>query len=236
MVEPLLLLPGAMCDARLFLSAVVRFSQTRAVHVVNLTHGENVAEMAEVALGDAPARFALVGLGLGGAVALEMLRRAPERVHRIALISTDPLTEPPPTAAARELQILAARAGRLDDAVVAELPTHALAPGPGRGEVLQLVRQMAAALGPEVFIRQARAMQRRPDQQKTLRRMPHPALVLAGRHDSLVPARRQGFVGELMRNAEFKILEGAGHLVPLEQPKQVTRALAEWLARPSALT
>ncbi|WP_114964788.1 alpha/beta fold hydrolase [Alkalilacustris brevis] len=235
MNEPLLLLPGAMCDARLYLPAIVRFSQSRPVQVASLTQGETVTEMAEHALAAAPARFALVGLGLGGAVALEMLQRAPERIHRIALVSTDPLAETPPAAAARELRILAARAGRLDEAAAEDLPATALAPGPGRMQVAHLVRQMATALGAAVFTRQARAMQRRPDQQKTLRRMPHPALVLSGAHDGLVPERRQGFAAELMRNAEWERIEGAGHLVPLEQPEAFSRALVRWLARPSAL-
>lgn len=229
MTEPLVLLPELACDARLFWPQIVRFSQTRAVQIGPLT-GDSVEAMAEAALAEAPARFALCGLGLGGAVALDMLRRAPERISRLALISTDPLSDPPASAAAREARRVAAKTGRLADALAQDFPPEALAPGPARRDILALVNEMGQSLGADAYLRQARALQRRPDQQKTLRRALLPVLVLCGAHDTLVPRRRQEFAADLMPRARFEALDSAGHLPPLEAPAATTRALAAWLA------
>lgn len=235
MAEPLVLLPGAMCDARLYWDALVRFSGRHAVQIIPLTAAMTVADLALSVLRAAPARFALVGLGLGGAVALEVARRAPERLHRLALISTDPLAETPQTAGARELRILAAQSGRLDEAMALDIPDAALAPGADRQAVRRLLGEMGKSLGGKVYIRQARAMQKRPDQQKTLRRLLLPTLVLCGAHDSVVLPRRQQFTAELIPRARYVALDEAGHLPPLERPGETSAALAEWLALPSAL-
>ena len=124
---------------------------------------------------------------MGGIVAMEILRRAPERVTRIALMDTNPLPETPQAAAAREPQIIGARSGRLLEVMREEMKPNYLAPGPQRVDVLNLVMDMAAIMGPEVFVRQSRALQRRRDQQSTLRKCKVPALVLCGEHDALCP-------------------------------------------------
>jgi len=232
LTDPLVLIPHLMSDARVFWPQIVRFSQRMPVHLSPLD-GDSVEAMAEAALATAPPRMALCGLGLGGVVALEMLRRAPERITRIALISTDPLAEPPASAAARESRRVAARANRLDTAIAQEFPPGALAPGPTRAEITGLLQDMARSFGADAYLRQARALQRRPDQQKTLRRAMLPTLVLCGVHDTIVPVRRQEFAAELMPRADFIALPHAGYLPPLEDPAGTTGALVAWLARPS---
>ena len=189
-MDPLVILPGFLSDARGFLPQIVHLGADRQVTVI-LPQGETVEQMSLAAIRDLPRRFALLGHGLGGDVAIDILRRLPEAVTRIALIATDPLAEPPAVAASREARLVAARAGRLAEAVAGEFPATALADTEWQGEVLALVQDMAAGLGPETFVRQTRALQRRPDQQKTLRKVRTPALILAGEADSLVPVRRQ---------------------------------------------
>lgn len=234
MTDPLVILPGFLMDARGFLPQVVHLGADRQV-VLPALAGETVEQMSLNAIRDLPRRFALVGHGLGGDVALDILRRLPEAVTRIALVSTDPLSEPPATAAKREARIVAARAGRLAEAVAGEYPAAALAETDWRDEVLALVQDMAAGLGVETYIRQTRALQRRPDQQKTLRKVKTPALILAGAADSLVPVRRQEVLAGLMPFGRLQVIEGAGHLPQLEQPEALSEALRTFLAGPMLL-
>jgi pimeloyl-ACP methyl ester carboxylesterase len=95
---------------------------------------------------------------------------------------------------------------------------------------------MGCALGAETFVRQSRAMQRRPDQQKVLRQFRAPAMVICGAHDTLTPPRRHAFLAELIPNARLEIIDDAGHLPPVEAPGAVTGALREWLKMPMRLS
>ncbi len=235
MSDPLILLPGMMCDARLFAPQIVALSANHSLHLAPLTAADTVEQLAEQVLARAPDRFAIAGHGLGGMVAMEIQRRAPERVSRIALIATNAQGETPSAAAAREEQIVKARAGRLGEAIQADLGPDDLADGPHRREILDMVLRMATDLGAEVYTRQSRAMQRRPDQQKTLRKLKIPTLVLCGEHDRICPRRRHEFIATLVRGARLEVVEGAGHLPSLEQPETVSRLLGEWLAAPLVL-
>lgn len=235
MTEPLVLLPAMMCDARLFVPQIAALSAQRSVTVAHLGQADRIEDIAAALLADLPPRFALAGLGLGGIVALEMIRAAPERITRLALISTSPSPESPQFAAAREPRIIAAQSGRLADCLREDLPGSALAAGPARAGVLALVMAMGLALGPQVYVRQTRALQRRRDAQSTLRRIRVPALIVAGEHDTIVPLRRQEFIAEMIADARIVVLPGSGHLPTLEQPDAVTEALRRWLTPPLVL-
>lgn len=232
MAEPLVFLPGMMCDARLFGPQIAELSAQTSVTIGPITRGERIEEIASGLLDELPNRFALAGLSMGGIVAMELLRRAPDRITRLALMDTNPLAEMPNVAAAREPQIVGVRAGRLKEVMRDELKPNYLAPGAGRNAVLQTVMDMAMALGPDVFVRQSRALQRRRDQQATLRRCKVPTLILCGAHDALCPVKRHSFMAELVPNAELVVLDNAGHLPTLECPDETTAALQNWLARP----
>ncbi|MCI2397888.1 alpha/beta fold hydrolase [Aliiroseovarius subalbicans] len=235
MSDPLVLVPGMMCDARLFMPQIKDLSRDMAVQVAAISDGATIREMASLVLAAAPERFALAGLSMGGIVAMEVLRRAPERVSRIAMMSTTPLAETPEQAAWREPQIVKANAGRLDEAMVAAMSADNLAPGVGRNAILHQIIDMAYDFGPTVFIRQSRALQRRPDAQKVLRQMKVPTLVLCGAHDKLTPVKRHEFMAELIPFAELEVIEDAGHLPTLEAPEQVNAALRRWMAQPLVL-
>lgn len=235
MIEPLVLLPGMMCDARLFGPQIAEMSADTPVMVAPVSRGERIEEIASDLLDCLPKRFALAGMSMGGIVAMELLRRAPDRITRIALMDTNPLAEIPAVAANREPQIVRVRSGRLDEVMREEMKPNYLAPGPHRAEVLELVMDMARALGPNVFIRQSRALQRRKDQQATLRKIKVPALVLCGAEDALCPVKRHEFMAELIPYATLRVIEGAGHLPTLEQPDAVTDALRDWMGQPFVL-
>jgi len=235
MYEPLVFLPGMMCSASLFAPQLADLSVDMAVMVAPITMGERIEEIASNVLTVAPAKFALAGLSMGGIVAMEILRRAPERVTRVALMDTNPLAETPKSAASYEPLIVGARAGRLDEVMRMMMQPDFLAPGPKRVEVLTLVAEMGRNIGAEVFVRQVRALQRRRDYQATLRKCKVPAMILCGEHDGLTPVKRHSFMAELMPYAELKIIPDAGHLPVLEQPEATTKAIRDWMDQPFVL-
>lgn len=230
LIEPVVLIPGFMADARLFMPQIVALGPTRPVILLPSGQGGTVERAAVEALPHLPDRFALVGHGLGGNVAIEILRKRPEAVSRIALIATDPLPETPKLAAEQETLIVAAKTGRLADCIARMLPATALHDAPWRDDILALVQDMAATLGPGEFQRQLRVLQRRPDQQKTLRKANVPTLILAGEADTIVPRRRAEFLAGMMPQGCVELIREAGHLPQLEQPEAVTRALETFLS------
>lgn len=234
-LDPLLLIPPMLCDARVFGPQINHLSTVMPVMFAPTTCGERMEEIASQILGCAPARFALAGAGMGGAVALEVLRRAPERVQRIALIAASHHGETPEGASAREPQIVAARSGRFDDVVAQEFDADLLATGSGRIEVGRVLANMAQMVGPEAFVRQARAMQRRRDQQATLRKITQPALVIGGAEDPRLPPKRHAFMAELIPGGRLEIVKGAGHMPTLERPAAVSDLLYDWMQAPLVL-
>lgn len=229
-MEPLVFLPGMMCDARLFQPQLTALSQSRSVQVACLVGPDSIRDMAQAVLDTAPQKFALAGLSLGGIVAMEVLRKAPDRVTRLALMDTDPQSDTPDIAASRELLIARARGGRLEDVLRDAVPPQVLAPGPQRATVQDLFLKMGMAAGTDCFVSQSRALQRRPDQQGTLRRISVPTLVMCGEHDRLCPPRRHEFMAGLIPGATLAVLPDAGHLPTLEAPDACLDALQNWLA------
>lgn len=231
-MTPLLFLPGMMCDARLFGPQTAHFSGGRAVHHAPISGEDSVEALAASVLTGAPPRFALAGLSMGGIVAMEVLRQAPERVERIALLDTNPLAEVEAVKARRGPQIEKARVGLLEEVMREEMIPNYFAAPDGQQPLRDLCLQMAQDLGPEVFVRQSLALRDRPDQSETLRRFAGPALVLCGRHDALCPVARHELMADLLPKARLTIIEGAGHLPTLEQPEDTNAALARWLEMP----
>ncbi len=235
MHNPLVFLPGMMCDLRLYAMQLLEFGRDRSVTVVPITMGERIEEIASNILDRVPQKFALVGLSMGGIVAMEMLRRAPDRITRVALISSNSLAETPQSAAEYEPMIIKLRAGRLEEAVEALMPAEHIGPGTGRSAVMAEVMEMARDQGGEAIIRQIRAMQRRRDYQAVLRQCKVPALVLCGEQDGLTPVKRHKLMAELIPYAKLSVIEGVGHLPTLEAPRATNDALHTWLAQPYVL-
>ncbi len=230
-MTPLVMLPGMMCDARLFEPQIAAFSTQRAVHVAPIGGHDSVAGIAAEVLQNAPPRFALMGLSMGGIVAMEILRQAPQRVARIALLDTNPKAEHPDVAAGRDPQIAKVMSGELIAVMRDEMKPNYLTDGPTRSAILDLCMAMARDLGPDVFVRQSRALQQRPDQQDTLRDCTVPALILCGRDDALCPVHRHTLMQALIPHSELYIVDNAGHLPTLEQPQETTAILQRWLEK-----
>lgn len=227
-MTPLLLIPGMMCDARMWGALPSGLSARQVIHAA-CHSADNMEELATVILRDAPERFAMAGLSMGGIVAMEVLHQAPDRVERLALLDTNPLAETPDIQARRQPQIARALDGDLAGVMRDEMKPNYLAPGPGQAAVLDLCMDMALALGPQAFARQSRALATRPDQQATLAAFTGPALVLMGAQDRLCPRSRHDLMHTLMPQSRLAIIEGAGHLPTLEQPVATTVELLRWL-------
>lgn len=230
-MTPIIFLPGMMCDARLFSHQIATFSAERVVQLAPLTQHETMDALAQAVLDNAPPRFALAGLSMGGLVAMEIMRQTPERVTHLALIDTNPMAELAEVSARRAPQIAKVRAGQLRSVMRDEMKPNYLSDGPHQGAILDLCMTMAEALGPAVFERQSHAIQSRLDQQETLRSVEVPTLIMCGEDDSLCPIERHELMHDLVRDSNLKIISGAGHLPTLEQPELTTEALARWLKR-----
>jgi len=229
MPEPVVLLPGMMCDSRLFASQITAFSPERPVMVMPLTGGRTMAELAKRVLEHSPPRFALAGLSMGGIVAMEVIRQAPGRITRLALMDTNPLADPPELAPVRESQVRRVKNGGLRAVMRDEMKPRYLADGPDCQSILDLCMEMAETLGPSAFVDQSRAIQTRTDQCETLQSVSAPTLVLCGEQERLCPVSRHELMHELISGSRLIVIPDAGHLPTLEQPERTSEALQEWL-------
>jgi pimeloyl-ACP methyl ester carboxylesterase len=229
--ETMVMIPPLLCDARIFAPQIASLSRQQAVMVAPSTCGERMEEIASQILSWAPAKFALVGMGLGGMVAIEIIRRAADRVTRIALIGTTAQADTPDVAAARETQIIAARSGRWADVLQHEINATWMAPTTDKVALVRLMREMGDDLGAEAYIRQTRALQRRKDQQAVLSQIKQPACVICGRHDGQFTLKRHQFMSEMIPNATLEVIEQAGYLPTQEAPETVTDALQRWMVQ-----
>ncbi len=229
---PLLLLPGMMCDARLFGPQIDALSAHYPIMTVPANTHRTMAAMAAEILSQAPPLFALAGLSYGGIVAMEIVRQAPERVERLALLDTNHLAEAPEKQATRAPQIDDVKAGNLRRVMRDEMKPNYLTDGPNRDTILDLCMDMATKLGPDVFENQSLSLRDRPDQTVTLRAYSRRALVLCGRDDLLCPVERHELMHDLLRESTLTIIENAGHMPTLENPTDTTAALARWLETP----
>ena len=182
--------------------------------------------MAEHVLGDAPRTFALAGHSMGGRVALEIYRLAPERVERLALLDTAAHPAAPGEEdKRRELIDLAKRDGM--DALAARWLPPML--HPHHGGLYDELASMVKRATPVSFENQQRALLDRPDARPVLLRVDCPALVLCGREDTWSPVRQHEEMAAAIRGAKLVVIEECGHMSPVEQPAAVTAAMRDWL-------
>lgn len=223
---PLVLIPGMMCDARMW-GAIPDDLAPRPVHHALPMGADSIAGIADAILAAAPPRFALVGLSMGGIVAMEMLARQPHRIERLALLDTNPRAELPEVQARRAPQIARVRAQGLERVMRDELVPNYLAQD--SDALANLCVDMALALGPDVFEQQSLALRDRADRQVVLADFDGPALVLTGADDRLCPMDRHDLMHALMPQSRLVVIDGAGHLPLLERPDETLAALRRWL-------
>ena len=226
---PLVFLPGMMCDARLYEHQLLTLSKYTTVQVARVYHKPSFTELARDTLDNAPPRFILIGLSMGGILAMEMLAQKPERIRGVVLLDTNPLAESAEIRAIREEQIELVQSGGLKGLINKEvIPRFELA-GKNKNRIAATFQAMALELGEEVFVNQSRALQRREDQQETLKKLRIPTLIICGEKDMICPLDRHLLMHELITGSRLEIIAEAGHLPTLEQPERTTALIKEWL-------
>ena len=232
--ETLLMLPGLLCDARLWRDQQAGLADMAHCVVADLTQDDTVEAMARRALQQVSGRFSLIGLSMGGYVALAVLRAAPDRLDRLCLMDTSARPDTPEQAKRRRGLMALAEQGRFKGVTPRLIPSL-LHPNRVQDQALgRDVMAMAARVGPEAFLRQQAAILSRPDSRPDLPSIVMPTLVLYGAGDQLTPPHLGSEIASAVPGARLALIEAAGHLPPMEQPAAVTAMVRDWLSRPPA--
>ncbi len=222
---PIVLIPGLLATPRLYAEQIPALWRLGPVTVAVHTLDDSLAAIAGRILATAPARFALAGLSMGGYLSLEILRQAPERVVRLALLDTSARPDAPEQSEQRRELMDLARRGRLDEVTEQLYPRLVHARRRSDAALREVVRRMAREVGAEAFIRQQAAIIGRPDSRPTLAAILCPTLVLVGDGDLLTPPERAEEIAAGIAGAQLRVVADSGHLSTLEQPQAVTEAL-----------
>ncbi len=230
---PLLLLPGLLCDAAVWAPQMAALGRNAMVAAYGSAN--TLGEMAEIALAAAPpGRFALAGHSMGGRVAFEVLRRAPARVDRLALLDTGiaPLAvgDAGETEKAGRLRLLALARERGMRAMAADWAQGMVHPSRVGGPVFEAVLDMFERRSPDIFAAQIHALLNRPDATPLLAGIGVPTLVLTGEQDAWSPPEAHRRIAGLIPGAQLVLVPGSGHMTTMEEPAAVSAALADWLA------
>ncbi len=229
MAETLVLIPGLACTSRLYEAQIAALSGELTIQVADQTRDDSIQAMAARLLREAPERFSLAGLSMGGYVALEVMRQAPGRVARLALLDTSARPDTPEASQDRERLIALAEAGRWKD-VTSRLWPRLVHPSRQSDLALrEIVDGMMRDTGAEAYVRQQRAIMGRADSRPLLPGIEIPTLVLAGEGDAITPPEIAREMAEMIEWASLVIVPESGHLSSLEQPERVTQALRLWL-------
>lgn len=229
-MKSFVLIPGLNCTGDLYAEQIPTLERHGTVVVADTTRDDTIAGMAERLLAQAPAsRLSLVGLSMGGYVALEALRRAPERVERIALLDTSARADTPEAMQNRERLIALARSGRFDEVIDGLWPRLVAPERLGDAALRARVEAMARAIGPDAFVRQQRAIIARRDQRDLLPGIEIPTLVLVGAQDVVTPPELADEIAEPIEWASLVRVPECGHLSTMERPEAVCAALDAWI-------
>ncbi len=229
---PTLLVPGLSLTARLYEAQIPALWQFGPVMVADHRRDDSIAAIARRVLDHAPPRFSLLGLSMGGYIALELLRQAPQRVARLALLDTSARPDTAVQSARRREMIELARAGRYGEIADLSYPLLVHADRLGDQPLRELLRSMAQDTGAESYIRQQTAIMNRCDSRPGLAAIACPTLVLVGDADQLTPPALAQEIAAAIPGARLTVVPASGHLSPLEQPQRVTAALVDWLGAP----
>lgn len=227
--EPVLFLPGLLCDQTLWRSQIDALSDRCAPFVADLTLDDSITAMARRTLAAAPPSFSLVALSMGGYVALEIMRLAPERVHRLALIDTSARTDTPERTRQRLAGIESLRRGTFLG-VSRPFVRTLIHRNHWDDGVAVTMRAMAARVGKAAFLRQQRAIMDRPDGRLHLHRIAVPTLIAVGREDHITPTDHARELHDAIGGSALHIIDRCGHMAPLEEPERINDLLGSWLA------
>ena len=224
-----LLLPGLLEDAEVFHACTLGLADIATTRVVDLTQAATVADLARQAHEQAPpGPLHLAGHSMGGYVALEIVRQAPARVAGLALLNTHARPDSPEATANRR-RLLALADHDFKSVIETLLPKLMTAAHVKDPALAGIVDTMALGVGKEAFVRQQEAIIHRPDSRPTLATIRVPTLVVAGREDQLMPLEWLTELAAGIPGARLEVIDGCGHLSPIEKPREVIALLRRWL-------
>lgn len=221
--------PGLLCDAALWAHQIAHLEAIAECHVGDTRRDDTIAGMAETVLEAAPDRFALAGLSMGGYVAMEIMRQAPDRVTRLALLDT---AAQPDTEERRQSRLELMKLAEIGEfkGVAPRLLPQFIHPDRLRdGTLTDNIMDMTQRVGRDAFLRQQHAIMGRIDSRPSLADIRVPTLVLCGRQDALTPVERHEEIAALVPGARLSVVEDSGHMSPMERPQAVTVLLRDWL-------
>lgn len=226
---PLVLVPGLTCTARLYTPQIVALWRYGPVTVADHRRDADIKAIAARILKDAPPRFALAGLSFGGYIAFAMMRQAPTRIAKLALLDTSARPDTPEQSAGRKTQIAMAQTGRYGEIADLSIPRYLHSNRQNDPAMTGIVRQMIDETGPEAFVRQLQAIMSRPDSCPLLGSIRCPTLVLVGDGDLATPPELNKEIADGIPGARYVVVPDCGHLSTVERPEAVNAALAQWL-------
>ncbi|MFL5814092.1 MAG: alpha/beta fold hydrolase [Bdellovibrionia bacterium] len=224
---PVILIPALACTPQMYAEQIPALWQFGPVTIADHRKHETISEIARSILENAPPRFALAGLSMGGYIAFEILRKAPERVTKLALISTTARPDTPEQTKNRTDQIAIAQAGGYSKLIRATMPAllhHANDTG-----LCNQLFKMAEEVGAETYIRQLRAIMSRQDSRPLLESIRCPTWVISGSNDKQTPPDRLQEIAKGIAGSRYIELSECGHAATLDQPELVTKAMVEWM-------
>ena len=227
---PIVLVPGLLCTARLYAEQIPALWRFGPVTVADHTRDDSMVAIARRILAAAPPRFALAGLSLGGYIALEIMRLAPERVVKLAILDSRVGAEIPAQTETRLPLIELAKTGRFAEIPERLFPVFVHHDRLGDAALKGIVRTMAEETGADAFLRETQAIMTRADARPVLATISCPTLVLVGDNDVLTPPKLAEEIAAGIRGSRLVVIPDCGHLSTLERPEAVNRALAAWMA------
>ena len=231
MKQGLVLIPGLLCDSLLWQPQREALADIADIWIADHTRSDTMSGVARDVLADAPfSSFALAGLSMGGYIALEIMRQAPQRVAKLALLDTAAGAEQPEQTLRRMDLIALAKRGKFRDITDTLLPLLIHPDRLGEFALTNVIKSMAKNIGKQAFVRQQHAIMSRADSLGLLTGIACPTLVLCGRQDALTPLARHEEIAAGIRSARLEVIEDCGHLSTLEKPAEVNAALRRWLA------
>ncbi|WP_343562954.1 alpha/beta fold hydrolase [Kiloniella sp. b19] len=228
--ERIVFLPGLLCNERLWSHQIEALGDIAVCEVADFTTQENLTDMAHSVLNSVRGRFSLAGLSMGGYVALEVMRLAPERINRLALIDTKARADSETQKRRRRGLLTLANSGKFKGVTPHLMPLLIHESRLNDESITSVIYEMAEEVGREAFLRQQTAILNRESHLDILGNFSCPVTIVTGRQDEITPVDCAEEMHAGIANSSLHLLEHCGHLAPLERPEEVNRLLLEWLS------
>ncbi len=229
MKEPLIMIPGTLCDETLFEKQMEGLADLADCRIADHSSSDSLKEVAANIINSVSGDFSIMGLSYGGIIAFEIMRQAPNRVKKLILLNTNHKEPSEKTRVTQQRFVGMAYLGEFEnitkDILIDAMlhPKHASQP-----EMRNAVLQMTLNIGEERFYKQIKAQLGRPDSTPDLPNIQCPTLVMTGREDKVCPIPQHEEITNLIPNATFEIIEECGHLSTMEQPEKVNQLIRNW--------